>query len=71
MLVGVFNRMCYRLTEGCVVWSCNVCVSGVGDALPKRYTNRICEGHEDLPSCKAVLEAINFEEKPSCVEIDF
>ena len=31
----------------------------------------ICEGHEDLPSCKAVLEAIKFEEKPSCVEMDF
>ena len=46
-------------------------VSGVGDALPKQYTNRICEGHEDLPSCKAVLEAIKFEEKPSCVEMDF
>ena len=46
----------------------NVCVSGVVDALPKRYTNRICEGHEDLPSYKAVLEAIKFEEKPSCVK---
>ena len=32
--------------------------SGVGDALPKRYTNRIFEGH-DLPSCKAVLEPFN------------
>ena len=41
-------------------------VSGVIDALPKRYTNRICEGHEDLPSCKAILKAIKFEEKPSC-----
>ena len=41
-------------------------VSGVVDALPKRYTNRICEGHEDLPSCKAILKAIKFEEKPSC-----
>ena len=48
-----------------------VCVSGVVDALPKRYTNRICEGHEDLPSCKAVLEAIKFEGKPSYVELDF
>ena len=45
----------------------NVCVSGVVDALPKRYTNRICEGHEDLPSYKVVLEAIKFEEKPSCL----
>ena len=35
-----------------------VCVSGVANALPKRYTNRICEGHEDLSSCKAMLEAI-------------
>ena len=25
----------------------NVCISGAVDALPKRYTNRICEGHED------------------------
>ena len=49
----------------------NVCISGAVDALPKRYTNRICEGHEDLLSCKAVLEAIKFEEKPSCVEMDF
>ena len=47
------------------------CVSGVVDALPKRYTNSICEGQEDLPSCKAVLEAIKLEEKPSCVEMDF
>ena len=41
--------------------------------LSMLYPNdiRICEGHEDLPSCKAVLEAIKFEEKPSCVEMDF
>ena len=26
----------------------------------RRYTNRICKGHKDLPSCKAVLEAIKF-----------
>ena len=44
--------------------ACKVCVSGL-------YTNRICEGHEDLSSCKAVLEAIKLEEKPSCVKIDF
>ena len=49
----------------------NVCVSGVGDALPKQHTGRICEGHEDLSSCKVVLEAIKFEEKPSCVKMDF
>ena len=30
----------------------------------------LMEGHKDLPSCKAVLEAIKFEEKPSCVEMD-
>ena len=29
-----------------------------------------CEGHEDLSSCKVVLEAIKFEEKPSCVKMD-
>ena len=49
----------------------NVCVSGVVDALPKRYTIEIYEGHEDLASYKAVLEAIIFVEKPSCVEMDF
>ena len=37
-----------------MVWSC---VSGVVDPLPKCHTNRICEGHKDLLSCKAVLEA--------------
>ena len=41
----------------------HVCVSGVIDTLPKRYTNRICEGHEDLSSCKAILEAIKFKER--------
>ena len=57
-----------------VVWSwCNVCVSGVGNPLPKRHTNRICDGHEDLSSCYAVPEAIKFDdmdEKPICVKID-
>ena len=38
---------------------------------PNGYTNRICKGHEDLPSSKAVLEAIKFEKKPSCVKMDF
>ena len=38
----------------------NVCVCGVVDALPKLYTKRINGGHEDLPSCKAVLEAYKF-----------
>ena len=43
--------------------------------LPILYSNdtltcRICEGHEDLLSCKAVLEAMKFEEKPSCVKTD-
>ena len=46
-------------------------VSSVGDALPERQTSRFCEGHKDLPSCKVVLEAIKFEEKPSCVKMDF
>ena len=69
MLVGVFNRI--SATEGVWFGAGNVCVSGVVNALPKRYTNRICEGHEHLPSCKAVLEAIKFKEKPSCVEMDF
>ena len=49
------------------VWfgASNVCVSGVADPLPKRHTSRICEGHEDLSSCKAVLETVKFEEKLS------
>ena len=68
-LDGVFNLK--LLPKGVWFGAGNVCVSGVVDALPKRYTNRICEGHEDLPSCKAVLVAIKFEEKPSCVEMDF
>ena len=47
MVVDVFNRI--SATEGGVIFGAdNVCVSGVVDALPKRYTNRICEGHEDL-----------------------
>ena len=46
-------------------------VSGAADPLPERHTSKICEGHEDLPSCKVVLEAIKFEEKPSCVKMDF
>ena len=61
----------YLLPKGVWFGAGKVCVSGVADALPKRYTNRICEGHEDLPSCKAILEAIKFTEKPSCVEMDF
>ena len=70
-----FSRVCPyagRRVQPYGVWfgAGNVCVSGVVDALPKRYTNRICEGQEDLPSCKAILEAIKFEEKPSCVELD-
>ena len=47
-LIGVFNRT--LLPKGVWFGSGNVCVSGVADALPNRYTNRICEGHEDLPS---------------------
>ena len=59
----------YAATKGGVIWQC--CVSGVADTLPKRYANRICEGHEDFSSCKAVLEAIKFEGKPSYVKMDF
>ena len=50
---GVFNRN-VSSTVGGVVWS----VSCVANPLPKRHTSRICEGHEDLSSCKVVLEAI-------------
>ena len=31
----------------------------------------LAEGHEDLSSCKVVLETIKFEEKPSCVKMNF
>ena len=63
--VGVFNRISY--TEGGVVGTGKVCVSGGVDPLPKQHTSRICKGHEDLSSCKVVLETIKFEEKPFCV----
>ena len=43
----------------------NICVYCVADPLPKWHTSRICEGHEDFPSCKVVLEANKFKEKPS------
>ena len=46
------------------------CVSGVDYPLPKRQTIRICDGHEDLSSCQAIPEAIKFDEKPICVEIE-
>ena len=58
----MFNRI--SSTVGCVVWSWQF-----ADPLPKRHISRICEGHEDLPSCKVVLEAIKFKEKPSCVKM--
>ena len=52
------------------VWFGAMCVSGVGDPLPKRQTIGICDGHEDLSSCYAVPEAIKFDEKFICVRID-
>ena len=61
----------YLLPKGVWFGARNVGVSGVVDALPKRYTNRICEGHEDLPSSRAVLEAIKFEEKPWTSESEY
>ena len=64
--VGVFNRK--SATEGAWFGVSNVCVSGV--PLPKWHTSRIYKGHEDLSSCKAVLETIKFEEKPSCAKMD-
>ena len=33
------------------VWFGAMCVSGVGDPLPKLQTIGICDGHEDLSSC--------------------
>ena len=47
-----------------------MCVSGIGDPLPKRQTIGICDGHDDLSSCWTVPEAIKFDEKPICVRID-
>ena len=61
--VGVANRI--SATVGGVVWSWQcLCVS----CVPIFYPNDICECHEDLSSCKA---AIKFEEKSSCVKMDF
>ena len=37
---------------------------------PKRQTIGFCDGHEDLSSFWAVSEAIKFDEKPICVEIE-
>ena len=43
--------------------------------LPILYPNgtlaEFAKATEDLSSCKAVLETIKFEEKPSCVKMDF
>ena len=47
MLISVFNRI-----SATNAGAGNVCVSGVVDALPQRY-----EGHEDLPSCKVLLNS--------------
>ena len=52
-----------------MIWSCFNCVSGVVDALPNDTLTGFAKD-EELPSCKAVLEAIKFEEKPSCIKID-
>ena len=61
--VGVFNH--FGTVSAIVgVWFGAMCVSGVGDLLPKRQTTGICNGHEDLSSCLAVPEAIKFDEKP-------
>ena len=70
MLVGVFNRI--SATEGCVVWNCQFCVSGVFDALPKQiHYNMICEGHKavleaikrSLPVLKSTSESVSFKKK--------
>ena len=48
--VGVFNH--FGTVSAIVgVWFGAMCVSGVGDPLPKRQTIGICDGHEDLSSC--------------------
>ena len=53
----------------------NVCVSGVVDALSFYTLTGFAKATKSCPaakpSFKAVLEAIKFEEKPSCVEMDF
>ena len=56
MLVGVFNRI--SATKGCV---CNVCVSGVVDALPKRYTNRIVKATKTCPAHKLYWRPLNLK----------
>ena len=33
------------------VWFGAMCVSDIGDPLPKQQTIGICDGHEDLSSC--------------------
>ena len=62
------NRVGMFVPQGVWFRAGNVCVA---HPLPKRHTSRICEGHEDLSSCKVVLEAIKIKEKPSCVKMDF
>ena len=48
--VGVFNH--FGTVSAIVgVWFGAMCVSGIGDPLPKRQTLGICDGHEDLSSC--------------------
>ena len=54
----MLNHISTNMGGACGLELGNVCVSSV--ALPKQHTSRICEGHEDLPSCKVVLEAIKF-----------
>ena len=57
--VGVFNRISATIGRLCF-WCC------------RSFTQTThYEGHEDLSSCKAVLEVIKFNEKPSCVKMDF
>ena len=53
----MFNSI--SASVGCVVWSCPCLFFWcVAYPLPKRHTNRIYGGHEDLPNCKAILETI-------------
>ena len=70
MLVGVFNRIiCYR--KGCDLELAMFMFLVLSMLYPNGYTDRICEGHDDLSCCKAVLDAIKLQEKPSCVKMDF
>ena len=50
------------------VWFGAMCVSGVGDPLPKRQTIGICDDHEDLSSSKLYQRPLNTMRSLSVLE---